>query len=166
LEIKDLRTSTLLEGAAERSVHNAVLAAWTELQELRERQGFVACPTRLVTSQSTVSEGRRKQEERHFKDSLKQLVRELKRERRVTFSFLPQSQNNDTVSHQKSTGGDDEEADSQSDLVDKASKLLSESIKPPGDPDLTLDVVHDLETSRDSKSLKYKIRKYAIIQES
>jgi hypothetical protein len=154
LEIKDLRTSTLLEGAAERSVHNAVLAAWTELQELRERQGFLACPTRLVMTQSTVSEGRRKQEERHFKDSLKQLVRELKRERRVSFSFLPESQNNDTISHQKSAG-DDEDADSQSDLVDKASKLLSESLKPPGDPDLTLDIAHDLETSRDSKSLKY-----------
>lgn len=155
LEIKDLRTSTLLEGAAERSVHNAVLAAWKELQELRERQGFLACPTRLVASQSTVSEGRRKQEERHFKDSLKQLVRELKRERRVTFSFLPQLKNNDTIiSHQKSAG-DDEDTDSQSDLVDKASKLLSESLKPPGDPDLTLDVINDLETSRDSKSLKY-----------
>lgn len=152
LDIKDLRTSTLLEGAAERSVHNAVLAAWKELQELRERQGFITCPTRLVTTQSTVSEGRRKQEERHFKESLKQLVKELKRERRVTFSILPQLPKNDTLSRQKSAG--DDEDDSQSDLVDKASKLLSESVKPPGDPELTLDVVQDLETSRDSKSLK------------
>jgi len=73
----------LLEGAAERSVQNAVLAAWKELQELRERQGFIGCPTRLVVSQGTVSDGRRKQEERHWKDSLKQLVRELKREQQV-----------------------------------------------------------------------------------
>ncbi|XP_065346368.1 coiled-coil and C2 domain-containing protein 2A [Cloeon dipterum] len=136
LEIKDLRTTTLLQGAAERSVLAAVLAVWEELKDLRERQGFVGCPTKLTVSQAVVSEGRRKKEERLWKDAVKQVVKEMRREQK------PQ----------------EEEEKENSDWVQLAGKLLKESLKPPGEPEMIINLSQDLETSIDSKSLKAQNR--------
>ncbi|XP_059483780.1 coiled-coil and C2 domain-containing protein 2A [Neocloeon triangulifer] len=136
LEIKDLRTTTLLEGAAERSVLSAVLAVWQEMQDLRERQGFVGCPTKLTVNQGTVSDGRRKREEKIWKETLKQIVRELRREK---------------------TEEENEESEGP-DLVEKAAKLLKESLKPPGEPEMTLLLTQDLEISSDARSLKAQNR--------
>jgi hypothetical protein len=56
VEIKEIRSSLLTEGAHDRSLLAALLSTWKQLRGQRTAQGFTSCPLRLAISQHETNE--------------------------------------------------------------------------------------------------------------